>query len=123
MDTVTSTSASLTLTLPTLPVRTVTASISVSSSLPLPRSHRSTRQRLYSLKRSFSNSSSSVPKFTVNCGITEINESQFKETVLKSERPVLVEFVATWCGPCRLITPAMESIAQVPLSLFLSIST
>jgi len=119
MDTVTSTSASLTLTLPTLPVRTVTASISVSSS----RSHRSTRQRLYSLKRSFSNSSSSstVPKFTVRCGITEINESQFNETVLKSDRPVLVEFVATWCGPCRLITPAMESIAQVPLSLFLSL--
>lgn len=113
MDTVTSTSASLTLTLPTVPVRTITSSISVSSSLPLPRSHRSTRQRLYSLKRSFSNSSSySVPKFTVSCGITEINESQFKETVLKSERPVLVEFVATWCGPCRLITPAMESIAQ-----------
>lgn len=113
MDTVTSTSASLTLTLPTVPVRTVTSSISVSSSLPLPRSHRSTRQqRLYFQKRRFSNSSSAVPKFTVTCGITEINESQFSETVLKSDRPVLVEFVATWCGPCRLITPAMESIAQ-----------
>ncbi|WJX21592.1 hypothetical protein P8452_11001 [Trifolium repens] len=114
MDTITSTSASLTLSLPTVPVRTVASSISVSSSLFLPRSHCSAGQRLYSQKRRFWNSScsSAVPKFTVTCGITEINESQFKETVLKSERPVLVEFVATWCGPCRLITPAMESLAQ-----------
>ncbi|GAU18076.1 hypothetical protein TSUD_51870 [Trifolium subterraneum] len=115
MDTITSTSASLTLSLPTVPFRTVTSSISVSSSLSLPRSHCSARQRrLYSQKRRFWNSScsSAVPKFTVTCGITEINESQFKETVLQSERPVLVEFVATWCGPCRLITPAMESLAQ-----------
>ncbi|CAJ2630959.1 thioredoxin X, chloroplastic [Trifolium pratense] len=119
MDTITSTSASLTLSLPTVPVRTVASSISISvsssSSLSLTRSHCSARQRrLYSQKRRFWNSScsSAVSKFTVTCGITEINESQFKETVLKSERPVLVEFVATWCGPCRLITPAMESLAQ-----------
>ncbi|KAF8033223.1 hypothetical protein BT93_D1972 [Corymbia citriodora subsp. variegata] len=45
-------------------------------------------------------------------GITEIDESQFPETVLKSDRPVLVEFVANWCGPCRLISPAMEWLAQ-----------
>lgn len=57
--------------------------------------------------------SSAVGKFSVTCGgITEINESQFSDTVLKSDRPVLVEFVANWCGPCRLISPAMESIAQ-----------
>jgi thioredoxin 1 len=121
MDTITSTSASLTLSLPTVPVRTVASSISVSSSLFFPRSHCSARQRLYSQKRRFWNSScsSAVPKFTVTCGITEINESQFKETVLKSERPVLVEFVATWCSPCRLITPAMESLAQVFLSFYI----
>ncbi|XP_025664985.2 thioredoxin X, chloroplastic-like [Arachis hypogaea] len=53
-------------------------------------------------------------QFTVTCGttITEINETQFNNTVLKADRPVLVEFVAKWCGPCRLISPTMESLAQ-----------
>ncbi|KAL4328348.1 thioredoxin X, chloroplastic [Arachis hypogaea] len=48
------------------------------------------------------------------CGtaITEINETQFNDTVLKANRSVLVEFVANWCGPCRLISPTMESLTQ-----------
>ncbi|XP_010557560.1 PREDICTED: thioredoxin X, chloroplastic [Tarenaya hassleriana] len=50
---------------------------------------------------------------TIRCGgIQEIGETEFSSTVLESDRPVLVEFVATWCGPCRLIYPAMESLAQ-----------
>jgi len=56
---------------------------------------------------------------TCGAGVAEINEGEFQETVLKANRPVLVEFVATWCGPCRLIAPAIESLAKV---YFLSLS-
>ncbi|GAV72270.1 Thioredoxin domain-containing protein [Cephalotus follicularis] len=57
--------------------------------------------------------SSAIRRIAITCGsITEIDETQFSDTVLKSDRPVLVEFVANWCGPCRLISPAIESLAQ-----------
>uniref|UniRef100_A0A803Q795 Thioredoxin domain-containing protein n=1 Tax=Cannabis sativa TaxID=3483 RepID=A0A803Q795_CANSA len=53
-------------------------------------------------------------KLSVTCGagIQEIDQTQFPELVLKSDRPVLVEFVANWCGPCRLISPVIEWVAQ-----------
>ena len=41
-----------------------------------------------------------------------ITEQNFEEEVLKSEIPVLVDFLATWCGPCRMLSPIIEQIAN-----------
>jgi thioredoxin 1 len=43
--------------------------------------------------------------------VSYIQESEF-ETLLSQEKVVVVDFTATWCGPCRLIAPLMEQLAQ-----------
>ncbi|KAL9270130.1 Thioredoxin X, chloroplastic-like protein, partial [Drosera capensis] len=104
--------------LSTINLPTICSSTSPSITLPLRRLAASSLGRNPSLLLSLvgGRRGSVAPKVgstcVVRCGVREIRESEFSEAMLKWDRPVLVEFVADWCDPCRLVAPAVEAVAQ-----------
>ena len=44
--------------------------------------------------------------------VVKINKDNFEEVVLKNEKTVLIDFYADWCGPCKMVAPIVEEIAE-----------
>lgn len=44
--------------------------------------------------------------------VLKINSENFEEEVLKAEEPVIIDFYADWCGPCRMMSPIIDEIAE-----------
>lgn len=44
--------------------------------------------------------------------VEKVTRDSFEESVLKSDKPVLVDFYADWCGPCKMLSPVVEQIAE-----------
>lgn len=49
---------------------------------------------------------------TVQDVVQEVSDGSFEQSVLKSEQPVMVDFWATWCGPCKALSPVVDEVAK-----------
>lgn len=45
-------------------------------------------------------------------GLIELNDKNFDEEVIKSDLPVLVDYWASWCGPCRMVSPIVDELSR-----------
>ena len=50
--------------------------------------------------------------------VLEITDDNFEETVLNSDTPIVVDFWAEWCGPCKMIAPSLEQLADEHVGTF-----
>jgi thioredoxin 1 len=50
--------------------------------------------------------------------VIELTDDNFENEVLKAKEPVLVDFTATWCGPCKMLSPIVEKIADENVGKF-----
>lgn len=50
--------------------------------------------------------------------VLEITDDNFEETVLNSDTPIVVDFWAEWCGPCKMIAPSLEQLADEYVGTF-----
>jgi thioredoxin 1 len=53
-----------------------------------------------------------MTEITVSANIIYLSDDNFEEEVLKSQTPVLVDYWAEWCGPCKMIAPILDEIAS-----------
>ncbi len=60
---------------------------------------------------SFRKEEKSLEKEDINMAVIKLTKDNFDQEVMQSDKPVLVDFYADWCGPCKMMSPVVEEIA------------